>query len=346
MRLLEGRGKIDKSDMLGVVGDTPQMIKEAVKLADLSNLKIPQAVFVSGMGGSAVGGDLVLNLLSDQLKVPMFVNRNYILPGFFARGSLFIASSYSGETEETLSALKEAEKAGAQVVCLTSGGKLKEIAEAKKYPLIEIKKGLQPRAALPYFFISILKILERAGLAGDFSAAIEESIEITSKLRDECGPLGSERSNQAIQMAQRLHLKIPVIFSSAGTTEAVGRRLKNQLNENAKVNALLCVFPELNHNEMVGLAQLKRGEHVFAALFLRDEEDHARINKRIEITKSLLGAKMGGIMEMPSFGKSRLARMFSQIMFADYLSVYLAILSGVDPTPVEVIERFKKEMAR
>lgn len=147
-------------------------------------------------------------------------------------------------------------------------------------------------------------------------------------------------------MARRLSGKLPVIFASYSTTEAIGKRFKNQLNENSKMNALLSIFPELNHNELVSLSHLNKGEHNFAAIFIRDEEDHIRVNKRIEITKSMLGAKLGGAIELPSSGKGRLARMLSQIFFADLLSVYLAILAGIDPTPVDAITKFKKEMSR
>ena len=139
---------------------------------------------------------------------------------------------------------------------------------------------------------------------------------------------------------------MPVIFASAGTTEAIGKRFKNQLNENAKMNALVTVFPETNHNEMVSFASLDRGKHDFAAVFLRDEEDHIRVIKRIEITKSLLGPRLGGVIELPSAGKGRLARMFSQIFFGDLVSVYAAIVGGNDPTQVDIITKFKKEMAR
>jgi len=352
MILLDDENKlkeIDKSGMLGVVESTPQMIQEAFRPMEyfpLKNYKDIKNIFVAGMGGSAMAGDLLLNLLRDQLKVPLFVNRNYTLPEFLGANSLVFIASYSGETEETISCLREAEKIGAKIICLASGGKISEIAGEKKHPLIEIKKGLQPRAALPYFLVAMALILEKAGFVKEIYPQIKESIEVLEQLKANYRPQSLERKNPVKQMAQKLRGKTPVIFSSYGTTEAIGKRLKNQLNENAKMNAILTIFPEMNHNEMVGLAELKRGEHNFAAVFIRDEEDHIRVNKRIEITKSLLGAKMGGILEIPFSGESRLARMLSQIYFSDFLSVYIAILSGIDPTPVDVIQKFKKEMLR
>jgi glucose/mannose-6-phosphate isomerase len=352
MILLDDENKvkeIDKSGMLGVVESTPQMMQEAFRLMEyspLKNYKDIKNIFIAGMGGSAMAGDLLLNLLRDQLQVPLFVNRNYTMPEFLGANSLVFIASYSGETEETLSCLKEAGKKEAKIICLSSGGKIKEIADEKKYPLIEIKKGLQPRAALPYFLVAMALILEKANFVRDIYPQVKESIDVLEQLKTIYRAQCPERKNPAKQMAQKLTGKIPVVFASTGTTEAIGKRLKNQLNENAKMNVLLTVFPEMNHNEMVGLAELKRGEHNFSAVFIRDEEDHIRVNKRIEITKSLLGAKIGGILEIPSSGESRLARMLSQIYFSDFLSVYVAIISGVDPTPVDIIQKFKKEMLR
>jgi len=190
--------------------------------------------------------------------------------------------------------------------------------------------------------VSIAMILEKSGLIKDMSPKINESADILDQLKNNYGTSCAERQNPVKQMARRLLGNLPVIFASYSTTEAIGKRLKNQMNENSKMNSLLCIFPELNHNEMVSLSQLNNG----AAVFVRDEEDHVRVNKRIEITKSMLSAKLGGAIEIPSAGKSRLARMFSQIFFSDLLSVYLAILAGIDPTPVDAIAKFKKEMAR
>ncbi|MFA4966924.1 MAG: bifunctional phosphoglucose/phosphomannose isomerase [Candidatus Margulisiibacteriota bacterium] len=341
--------EIDKSGMLEVAQSAPQMIREAFKMMEFFpaiNLKGIDSICIAGMGGSAVAGDLLSNLLRDQLPVPVFVNRNYTLPVYLKSSSLIFISSYSGDTEETVSCLKEAEGMKAKIICLTSDGKVKAAAEAKKYPLVDLKKGLQPRAALPYFLVSIAMILEKGGLIKDVSSQINESASVLDQLKNSYGQACPERQNPAKQMARRLIGKLPVIFASNSTTEAIGKRLKNQLNENSKMNALLCTFPEMNHNEMVSLSQLNKGEHNFAAVFVRDEEDHVRVNKRIEITKSMLGAKLGGAMEIPSSGKTRLARMFSQIFFSDILSVYLAIIAGIDPTPVDAITKFKKEMAR
>ncbi len=341
--------RIDRNDMLGVVSSMPQMLKEALLVSGSNPVKSQKDadnIVVAGMGGSAAAGDLLADLLRDELPVPLLINRNYSFPCFVKSNTLIFISSYSGDTEETLSCLKEAEKAQARIICVASDGKVKELAEEKKFPLFEMKQGLPPRAALPYSFVPIVSFLEKAGLINGFIPQITETADLLEQLKQNYSPEVPERQNPVKQMAKKIWGTVPVIFVSTGTTEAVGRRLKNQLNENSKMNAHLSVFPELNHNELVSLSALKRGEHTFSSIFLKDEEDHARVSKRIEITRSMLGAKMGGALDIPFTGKSRMSRMFSQIFFIDLLSVYLAILQGIDPTPVEAITKFKKEMQR
>jgi len=340
--------EIDRSDMLGVVGRMPEMISQAEKFSAGVSLpkinKISQVV-VTGMGGSAIAGDIAADLFFKKAKVPILSNRGYLLPEFVSSETLFFALSYSGETEEVLSSVKEAEKRGAAIVCITSGGKLKEIAENKKYPLFLIPTGYQPRSALPYLLVPLLAILEKQGVAASLEG-IQETVALLQKLRDEYGPQKPARSNPAKQLAKKLVGKIPLIFGSTGTTAAAALRIKTQFNENSKVAAIFNLFPELNHNEIVNLSALKRENHNFAWLVLRDDSDNERVKKRIEITKSLLGRQLGGVNEMVAQGKSPLTKIWSLILFGDYLSVYLAILQEIDPTPVEIISRFKKELMR
>ncbi len=229
---------------------------------------------------------------------------------------------------------------------MTSGGKLKELAEARKFPFYLIPAGLQPRAALPYLFIPLIVGLVKAGVVPDMSAEIKEAAGLLAKLKDEYGPAKPARVNPAKQLAKKLAGRLPVIFGAGGTTGAAALRFKCQLNENGKVTALLNVFPELNHNEIVNLAALKREAHNFSLVVLRDEDDNERIKKRIEITKSLLVRQLGGVSEIASQGKGQLARLFSLVMFGDFVSVYTALLKETDPTPVEAIGRLKKELSR
>ncbi len=346
---LEELKKVDKSDMLGVVGKTPDMLQEAFDAARriaLRRIKGVKQIVICGMGGSAIAGDIVFDLLAGRIKIPIFINRGYKIPAFAENKTLFFALSYSGNTEETLSAVNEAQRCGAEIICVTSGGKLREIAEKKAYPLYLIPSGYEPRAALPYLLIPVLKVLEKKKVFMDFQPSISESIALLRGLNEEYGILNPLKKNPVKRLAAKLSGRIPIVFAVDRTTGAAGLRLKTQLNENGKITALFNVFPELGHNEIVNLSVLKREEHDFSIIFLRDPGDPERIKKGMEIVKSLIGRQLGGVNEICSQGKSHFARIMSLIFFGDYLSCYLAVLQGIDPTLVDVIARFKKEMAR
>lgn len=350
--LLDDRAKIneaDKSGMLKAVEGMPDMLRDAWGLSEkVSPLKIKniRQIVISGMGGSAIAGNIVTNLLLGKARIPVYVNRGYKVPAFVGRETLFFALSYSGNTEETINALKEAAKHGANVVCVTSGGKLKDLAGSNGYQVYLIPSGYQPRAALPYLLAPILKSLGGLGMLPRIKEELSKAIDLLRRLKDEYGPREPLRGNPVKQLAKKLCGKIPIIFGSMGATDAAALRFKTQFNENSKVTALFNVFPELNHNEIVNLSVLKREEHNFSLIFLRDEGDFELVQRRMEITKSLIGRQVGGVNEVWAHGKSLLSKILSLIYFGDFLSVYLAILRGIDPTPVEVITRLKKELRR
>lgn len=341
--------KIDRSGMLEVVGRLPEMITEAESLA--SRITLPKLgqikqVFVLGMGGSAISGDIAADLFFKSARAQILTSRNYNLPEAVGGGALVIVISYSGNTEETLAALKEAERRSCKIIIITSGGKLQEIAVAKKYPLVMVPAGYQPRAALPLLLMPLLTVLHKLEIIPPVAESVKETVAQLVKLKTEWGANVPARSNPVKQLAKKLVGRLPLVFGVSGTTAAAAYRWKTQLNENSKVTALTNCFPELNHNEIVNLSVLKRAGNLFSLVILRDEDDNERVKKRIEITKSLLVNQLGGASEITAQGKSGLAKIFSLIFFGDLLSVYLAILNGIDPTPVEVIERLKKELAR
>jgi len=338
---------IDESGMVLCVEDAPKHLLEAEKIDfDLLPKKEFNKIVIAGMGGSGIGGEVVLDAFFKELKKPVFLSKGYLLPEFLDEETLFLAVSYSGDTEETLSALKEAEKKGMQIVCLSSGGKLKEIAEQNKYPLIELPRGFQPRASFYYIIVSLVKILEKLGVISSKKEDILESVKVVEKMKNDIGSGKPERVNAAKQLAVKIKDKTPLIFASSSITGAGALRMKNQFNENSKLPAFVSLFPELNHNEIVPFDLLKKGSHQFILILLRDKEEHHRIVKRIEITKSLLGGKLSGVNEIFSIGESRLAKIISLIFFGDILSCYVALLRGIDPTPVEVIGKLKKELKR
>lgn len=346
---MEGLGKIDSRGMLGLIDRLPEMMEEGWSISESAN--IPKAgkvnnMVVSGMGGSAISGDVVCLVLKSMVDFPVIVNRSYNCPKFVGSGTLFFAVSYSGNTEETISAFKEAITRKANIISISSGGELKELSIKNKVPHIEIPKGVPPRAALGYILSTLLNVLHKMGIGGDIKVDFDETKKLLKQLSKKYGARSVIKENEAKQMALRLNGKIPVVLASEGTTYSAGLRWKTQLNENGKITALFLVFPELSHNDMVNFSLMKPGQHNFSFVILRDEGDMERMKKRIEITKSLISGFVGGIVEVWSQGRSMLERVMSLIYFGDYLSVYLAALEGIDPTPVEIIEKLKKELSR
>jgi glucose/mannose-6-phosphate isomerase len=341
--------EIDASGMLLLVDKLPQMMEEGWNKAqstDIPDVDGIKNIVISGMGGSAISGDIAFVTLRNISKVPIYVNRNYTCPQFVSSETLFIALSYSGNTEETLSSLKEAITKKAKIICVTSGGEVKALAGKENIPFVEIPGGLPPRAALGYLLSPLLNILSRIGIAAGIKEDFDAAIRSMKQLQRKYGVASHYRENEVKQMAVRLFKKIPVVMSVDGTTSAAGLRWKTQINENSKMTVLFTAFPELNHNDMVNFGALKTGGHNYSFVVLRDEGDTERMKRRIETTKSLISSHVGGIAEIWSQGKSAFERIMSLIIFGDYLSVYLAVLNGVDPTPVDIIERLKKELQR
>lgn len=341
--------RFDPTGMLSLIETFPVQVQEAVEIgkkADLGDLKKEAQNFNSliflGMGGSAIGGDLARAVFANELKIPMLVNREYHLPAFVNEKTLVIASSYSGNTEETIAALNEAKEKKAKILCITTGGKLAEIARANNYPLIAIPGGISPRAALGYSFFPVLVVFYRLGFIGDKSEAVEETIKLLKEMKTELSL--ATPGNPAETLARKLYDRIPLIYGSEGFRGVVASRWKGQINENSKHLAFWNAFSELNHNETVGWENpnLTREIHL---VILRDNED-VRMKKRIEVTSEIIRPHVHGITEVSSRGVSDIARMFSLIYFGDFVSWYLAMLNRADPTPVKVIDHLKKELAK
>ncbi|SHG53436.1 bifunctional phosphoglucose/phosphomannose isomerase [Thermosyntropha lipolytica DSM 11003] len=305
-----------------------------------------KAIVVSGLGGSAIGGDILRSYAADKMDIPVIVNRGYELPNFVNRDTLFLAVSYSGNTEETISAYEEARRREADIICVTSGGKLEELAGKDGYGVIKVPSGLVPRAAIGYLFCPLLLVLGELKILPRAEKELEETIEILSRLRDELRPELALPANKARYIAEELRGALPVIWGTTGVSEVAAMRFKAQINENAKSPAYYNIFPELNHNEIVGFEVPDSVLSGVVVVILEDEYDHPRIKKRIEITSRIVEDKVKNIIRVKSRGDSFLARLFSLIYIGDYASVYLAMDYGINPTPVAVIDYLKAELAR
>ncbi|MEM3565345.1 MAG: bifunctional phosphoglucose/phosphomannose isomerase [Candidatus Bathyarchaeia archaeon] len=339
--------RVDKSGMLSFYVDAAKHYEKAVQMAEkvVVNYLKPTSIIVAGMGGSAIGGELLKDWASDVLKIPVEVCREYMLPAYANKHTLAFIVSYSGETEETLSAFLEAVKQNCMIICISSGGALLDFAEKLKIPSVRIPKGIPPRAALPYLFTPKLIILEKLGLVAEVGAEISEAITVLRQVCSENAPETPFEENFSKKLAADICGTFPVVYGF-GFYRSVAQRFKQQFNENSKIPAKWDFFPELNHNEIVGWDEAEKLASYFSAIIMRDRSEPEPIRCRIEATKELLSSKTKGIYEVWSRGGGKLARMLSATIIGDFTSVYLAILRGVDPTPVKTITMLKDKIAK
>ncbi|HEY68323.1 MAG TPA: bifunctional phosphoglucose/phosphomannose isomerase [Thermoflexia bacterium] len=342
-------GELDPNNMLERIGELPRQCRAAWVQAQ--GLELPSAygavrhVVILGMGGSAIGGALLQGLVAGECTIPITVVRGYDLPAFI-RGPdyLVIGCSYSGNTEETLSAFGEALERGTRPVAVTTDGKLAALAQEKGIPLVRFDYRAQPRAALGYSFILPLGICWRLGLLRDYSTDLEGAVQAMEAWRAEIGPEVPTARNAAKSLASRIAGRLPVVYG-AGFLAAVANRWKTQFNENSKHWAFFEILPELNHNAVVGLGIPQSVRDQTIVLMLRSSLDHPRVQVRWEVTRELL-LREGVMAEvLEGRGESHLAHMLSLIHFGDYASFYLAMLNDVDPTPVETIAFLKQRLA-
>lgn len=317
-------------------------IGETLEL-DRGAARSPDNVVIAGMGGSGIGGDLVKAVLGPQLSCPIIVHRGYTLPAFVTSQTLFIAVSYSGNTEETLLSVEQAFAQRANIVAVTSGGKLKAFAETHNLPCVIIPAGHPPRASLGYLFMPVLSIFARLGFAPGLNLQhdLEEAVSLLSKLASDFEPDVPESLPK--RLAETLHGKLPIIYVPQ-ELEAIAMRWKGQMNENSKSLAYYSVYPEMNHNEIEGWLHppvLTRGCHV---LQLNDPLAPSQTQRRMAITAELIEPHAAGITQIYSEGKSLLARLLSLVVIGDWTSFYLAILYAQNPTPVGRIEALKRRL--
>lgn len=324
-----------------------EQIEEALIIG--SNLEPDEAlkdinnIIISGLGGSAIGGDLLRSYLHYECKIPIYVNRNYLLPEYADENTLVIICSYSGDTEESLSAYEDAVRRGCKIVCSTSGGKLIVLAETQNRLLIKLPRGYQPRCALAYSFFPMLMLLNKLGLVSDNTDAILKVINLV-KRRAEQYSLIDEKKNNAIRIAKHLQGKIPVIYSSSDLLDIANLRWRSQMEENAKCLAYGNLLPEMNHNEIVGWQQNPDLTKNFAVIALYDREDNPSITKRMHITLDVIKDNRGPQIEIDGEGETKLERIFDVIYLGDWVSFYLAIYYKTDPTPIEKINILKNKL--
>jgi len=341
--------QVDTSRMLSHLHNFPEQCQRAWE--KIMQFDLPKGytaidkVIILGMGGSAIGGEIVRRLALTESKVPVWVYRDYGLPPFVDESTLVIASSYSGDTEETISAFTQSLKTPAKKLVLTTGGKLKKLAAKEGIPVFLIDYPAPPRAAFSHSFIPLVGIFQKLGLLRDKSADLKEGLQILNKLSNELVETTPLASNPAKQLATKLWGHVVIIYGAEILSE-IAQRWKTQLNENSKTLAFFELFPELNHNAVVGYEFPPRVKEKVFVVLLHSTRFNPRNLLRHEATAKLLAKAQikHELVEAP--GVTALAQVMSLILFGDYVSFYLAILNRIDPTPVDSIDFVKKYLAQ
>lgn len=326
--------------MRELIAGINDQISEAVRIGKSVEFKPNsgeiQNVLLCGLGGSGIGGTIVSQLLSSELSVPFVVSKDYKTPAFVSKNTLLIASSYSGNTEETIAAVEEGKAKGAEICVITSGGKLADMAKENGWNHAIVPGGEQPRAMLTYSLIQQLFMLHRYGLISDQHIKDIDAIPALIESKEK----GIQE--EALQVAKNLHNSMPVIYSDSSFA-GVGTRFKQQINENSKELCWDHTLPEMTHNELVGWAG---GKDFIAPVYLATDYDHPRTTHRWKISKEIISKYTSNITEIKAKGDSKIAQIFYLIHLTDWVSLFLSDIKNIDPAEVEVITFLKGEMAK
>ena len=346
---LELISKIDKSGMLDTIAQFPEQIEETVDIINSTSLdsifKIDNIV-ISGMGGSAISGDIVQSFLRDRYEIPIHVTREYNLPKWANKNTLVFSQSYSGNTEETLSTFKHAHQKKCKIIAISSGGKLQEYCEKREVPHIKIPSGFAPREATAYLLFLPLLTLEKIGIMHNIlDPEIKEAIVELKKFRDHNKKEVNEKNNLSKQIATKLFNTIPQIYGWE-IYVPIAKRWCTQFNENSKIIARYDTVSECNHNDIVGWSQDPEKSKQFTCVLFRDEKiESIHMKKRLDFMKSLFEGVSKDVIEVPIIGKKTLSKMMYAMYLGDFVSCYLAILRKIDPSPVDIIVELKRALA-
>jgi glucose/mannose-6-phosphate isomerase len=342
---LESIEAVDSSRQLADILAIPDHLRDALWRVESANLQpkdAPAGLVVAGMGGSAIGGALARAALGDRALRPFVISRGYALPPWTSPETMVLCSSYSGTTEETLAAYEAARALGAHRVVATTGGELAAIAREDGVPVIPLPGGFQPRVAVAYSLVVALEVAWLCGAAERLHAETDVAAAHTEHLISGWRP-GGAQDEFPKELARALHGTVPQVAGS-GLTAPIAYRWKTQMNENAKMPAFWHELPELDHNEIVGW-EASREMGSFSAVFLDDSDLHPRIRQRIELTRGLIAADAAATFKVETVGSTATERLLSLVVLGDLVSLYLAVLRGVDPTPVAMIDRLKSALA-
>ncbi len=336
--------KVDKGGMRDIIASFPEQLGEGMRrglglAADLGNTT---RVFVAGMGGSGIAGEVFAAWVADRARIPIHPIHDYRLPSYAKPGDLLVAVSYSGNTEETLAATAEGIKLGCRLVVITSGGALAKLAQDARATLIEVPAGLPPRGAFGHLF-GILPSIGAEWVYGDLRGELERATVHLRDLRDHLRPEVSLKRNRAKTLAARLKGTTPVVYG-APPFDAIAKRWQTQLNENAKMLAFSSSLPEADHNEIMGWT-LDASARRFSAILLRDREETPEMHRRLDATAVMFGRR-AHVEQVRDEDDQLLGRMLGTLFLGDFVSLYQATLRRVDPSPMEPITELKNRLKR
>jgi glucose/mannose-6-phosphate isomerase len=336
---------LDPTGQLADVLDFPEHLRDALWRFESANLTphdSPAGLVIAGMGGSGIGGALAIAVLGDRAMRPIVGVRDYTLPPWTAPDTTVLCCSYSGQTEETLAAYEAAGVIGAHRIVCTTGGRLADAARADGVPVVPLPGGYQPRATVGYTLVVALEVAALVGVSERLHTEIDVAAAHATELAAQWGPDAAEDS-LAKGLARSLLGTIPLI-AGADLTAPIAYRFKTQINENAKLPCFYNVLPELDHNELVGwegAPELGR----FSVVLLDDSDLHPRVRSRIELTEEQIAAQGVATHRLATVGETRIERLVSLVALGDLVSVYLAILTGVDPAAIASLELLKQALA-
>ncbi len=326
-------------DMKQLIEAFPENITEALEIAQNSKITKDYGsvsnVLICGMGGSGIGGSMVQSWLSNELKVPVSITKDYSVPNFVNENTLVIGSSYSGNTEETLGAIEEAQSRGAMIVGICSGGKLEALCESNGYDFIKVPGGNPPRTALAFSLVQLLRIFSAIGMSS------EDRLKEMAAGRDLIVSESETIHMKAKGLAEHLHKKVGIMYGTS-LFEPVLVRARQQFNENSKYLCWHHALPEMNHNELVGWGG---GDHRFAPVFFMTKGNHPRNDRRIEITREKIAQKTA-VFEIHAQGESIIEQSIYLINLVDWASFYLAAMDDIDTIDIAVIDYLKSELAK
>ncbi len=343
---LEHIQSIDSQQMWDHLTGFPEQWKEAIESTEELDLTIDQEridnICFAGMGGSAMGADLLRAYSYRTCPCPTQVIRHYEIPHWVDENTLFIGCSFSGNTEETLTALEAARNKGAQAIAVTSGGEMMLKAAKEEFDYIKIPSGMPPRAALGYSFVPLYRIFQHLDFIDEGNTGLKETATLLTEQND---LLADPEDNEALNLAEELNDTLPIFYSDATMMEPVNLRWRSQFAENAKTLAYGNTLPEMNHNEIVGWERIVHLTGRLSVVMLMDKEDNPRVQRRMEIVEELVEDQTASLHVLKTRGQTRLTRVFSLIQLADWTSFYLAVLNNIDPTPIAKIDLLKSKLA-